>query len=310
MRRPDEYFPFELQTDPDEVGLVSEFCDGPFGRLHYLRSPGRDGTHVTVFLHGVANDWTTWTPVLRLARTRGPALGDVLLVDLPGFGESENLKDHLESRDVGNLVIDLVERLGYRTLGLVGHSMGGFLALDMAGKHPDVVTSVRLVAGAYFSVIRTVQNPWSSLVARRTVAAAYFSQSALAMLGPAGLRAFALLRRVRLLPLTLRGTLAYPWHANRTFLDRLALGLRPRSFLLAAQNGVGYRPDVEWRRIHCPLIAVFGVKDKLVPVEDMVALRRVCEQAETHLIDSCAHFPHVEMPELAFKYLFGARAAG
>jgi pimeloyl-ACP methyl ester carboxylesterase len=308
--KPDEYFPFELDSDPAEVGLTPEFCDGPFGRLHYLRSPERTSGHATVFLHGVANDWTTWTPILRLARTRGPGLGDVVLVDLPGFGESENTKDHLDSREVGELVLGLAHRLGYRTLRLVGHSMGGFLALDMASRHPDDVTSVHLVAGAYFSVVRTVQSPWLSLIVRRKVATAYLSQSALATFGSPGLRAFALLRRSGLLPLTLRGFLAYPWRANRTFLDRLALGMRPRSFLLAAQNGLDHRPGVLWRRIRCPLVAVFGVKDKLVPVADMVDLRRVCEHAETHLLDSCAHFPHVEMPERTYAFLFGGRADG
>ena len=75
------------------------------------------------------------------------------------------------------------------------------------------------------------------------------------------------------------------------------------------RTGAGYRPEVEWQRIHCPLVAVFGEKDKLVPIADMVDLRRVCGHAETHLIDNCAHFPHVEMPELAYQYLFDGRAA-
>ncbi|MEQ0557673.1 alpha/beta hydrolase [Amycolatopsis sp. NEAU-NG30] len=308
MGKPDEYFPFELDHDPAVFGLVRAHRDGPFGRLHYLHSPDPSGGTVTVFLHGVANDWTTWTPILRVARKRGDDLGELLLVDLPGFGASENTKDHLDMGQVGDLVLDVAAELGYRSVRLAGHSMGGFLALDMAGRNPGVVTSVHLVAGAYFSVIRTVQNPWTSLVRRPRVAAAYFSQSALATLGPAGLRGMALLRRARLLPLTLRGFLAYPWRANRTFLDRLTVGMRPRSFLLAAQNGADYRPEVRWRRIRCPLVAVFGVKDKLVPVADMVDLRRVCEHAETHLLDSCAHFPHVEMPERTYAFLFGGTA--
>ncbi|WP_439378500.1 alpha/beta fold hydrolase [Amycolatopsis lexingtonensis] len=117
-----------------------------------------------------------------------------------------------------------------------------------------------------------------------------------------------MLAKARLLPLSLRGFLAYPWSANRSFLSGLARGMRPKSFLLAAQNGSDYDPDVEWPKIRCPVIGVFGEKDKLVPVTDMVDLRRVCEGAETYLIDSCAHFPHVEMPHQAFEFLLGGRA--
>lgn len=234
-------------------------------------------------------------------------LGDFILVDLPGFGRSDNKEDHLEGRLVGDLVIELARTLGFDRVRLVGHSMGGFLALDIAARHAKVVSSVHLVAGAYFSVIRTVQSPWLSLLSRHKVAVAYFSQSALAMLGPAGLLLIRALARTRLLPLSLRGFLAYPWSANRSFLDGLTRGMRPKSFLLAAQNGIDYDPDVEWQKIHCPVVGVFGVKDKLVPVSDMVDLRRVCDSAEVHLLDSCAHFPQVEMPHRTYQLLLGGR---
>ncbi|WP_410672131.1 alpha/beta fold hydrolase [Amycolatopsis sp. cmx-4-68] len=315
MGKPAEYFPFELDTDPRSFGMVSGFYPGPFGLLHYLHSTADHGSEATVLLHGVANDWTTWTPFLRLECERSSgqrpaeALRDFVLVDLPGFGRSDNSEDHLNSRQVGDLLIALVRQLGFDSVRLVGHSMGGFLALDIAVRYPAEVSSVHLVAGAYFSVIRTVQSPWLSLMVRRKVAVAYFSQSALAMLGPVGPPLIRVLAKARLLPLSLRGFLAFPWSANRSFLTGLARGIRPKSFLLAAQNGSDYDPDVEWSKIRCPVVGVFGEKDKLVPVADMVDLRRVCDGVETHLIDSCAHFPHVEMPHQAYDCLFGRRTS-
>ncbi|WP_439378498.1 alpha/beta fold hydrolase [Amycolatopsis lexingtonensis] len=194
MGKPAEYFPFELDSDPRSFGLVSGFHPGSFGAVHYVHSMAEHGSEATLFLHGVANDWTTWTPFLRLECERSPeerpadVLRDFVLVDLPGFGQSANGQDHLDSREVGDLLIALVQQLGFDSLRLVGHSMGGFLALDMAVRHPAEVSSVHLVAGAYFSVIKTVQSPWLSLVVRRKVAVAYFSQSALAMIGPVGPR--------------------------------------------------------------------------------------------------------------------------
>ncbi|MEC3975232.1 alpha/beta fold hydrolase [Amycolatopsis sp. H20-H5] len=305
MTRSDGYFPYELEPAPSRFGLVRDVDAGPFGELHFVRSERRSGDQVTLFLHGVANDWTTWTPLLTHAEQRRVALGDVILVDLPGFGRSQNTKGSLDSREVGAALLAVVTACGYSSCRLVGHSMGGFLALDMASRGDGRISSVHLVAGAYFSVIETVQSPWLSLVKIQKVAIAYWMQSVLAGLGATGLKLVRLSRRAHILPLALRGFLAHPWRARKSFLVSLANCMRPDSFVLAAQNGVDYDPYQQWSKIKCPIFAVFGAADRLVPPTDMVKLRSIHADAETFLVGDAAHFPHVERPHETLAGLFG-----
>lgn len=178
----------------------------------------------------------------------------------------------------------------------MGHSMGGFLALDMAGRHSSVVTSVHIAAGAYFSVIDAVKQPISSVFTCPVVSMAYWSQILLARTGTIGGRAIRAANKTRALPLFLSGFLAHPWKADRTLLDSLSADMRPRSFLLAARNGIHYDPYARWAAITCPIFAAFGDADRLVPPKDMANLRRVNSDARTEMIDDCAHFLHVERP--------------
>src|SRR5258705_7394614 len=138
-----DYCPYDLSTDPAEFGLVAEHVNTAFGQQLVLRRPHRVGDEATLLLHGVGARWTTWTPLLRAAGgttdaiqpsgSAGPEfMDDVVLVDLPGFGKSENLLGHLRSLDVATELGSVLTQLGYRRARLLRHSLGGLLALALA----------------------------------------------------------------------------------------------------------------------------------------------------------------------------------
>jgi pimeloyl-ACP methyl ester carboxylesterase len=85
-----------------------------------------------------------WAPVV-------PALAerfDVLAVDLPGFGRSEPLPPQQEPSPavLAACVSDLLDDLGIRGPHVVGNSLGGWVALELAGRRP--VASLTLLAPA------------------------------------------------------------------------------------------------------------------------------------------------------------------
>src|SRR2546423_3740257 len=94
------YCPFDIDNNPAALGLIADTADTPFGKMYVARTPVRTNDTATFFLHGVGSSWTTWSPLLRAAQARGTPPTDVILVDLPGFGRSENRLDHLESLQV------------------------------------------------------------------------------------------------------------------------------------------------------------------------------------------------------------------
>lgn len=101
--------------------------------LHVVSGPARAGTPI-VFLHGLGASADTWANCITILGERHP----VHAIDLPGHGRSPvPATSDAYSRDGALAAIDLVlDRLGARPV-LVGHSLGGYLALAHAATRPD-----------------------------------------------------------------------------------------------------------------------------------------------------------------------------
>ncbi len=124
------------------AGFERATVAGPRGPLVYWR--GGSGSLV-VFLHGANDQSGAW------ARVAGPAKARhrVLVSDLPGHGGSGPKDGPLGVADLYAGVEALLdaEARGERAT-LVGNSMGGWLAMLYAHRHPDRVSGVVLVNGA------------------------------------------------------------------------------------------------------------------------------------------------------------------
>jgi pimeloyl-ACP methyl ester carboxylesterase len=90
----------------------------------------------TVFIHGIRLSGSMWGPVAALVH------GRTVAPDLPGHGAR-----HAERFTIDGAVetiVAAIDSVGGRAV-LVGHSLGGFMAIATAGRHPDRVAA--LVAG-------------------------------------------------------------------------------------------------------------------------------------------------------------------
>jgi pimeloyl-ACP methyl ester carboxylesterase len=97
-----------------------------------------------VLVHPLGSSRQVWEPVFpELARHF-----DVLAVDLPGFGGSEPLPPGVEATPaaLARSVGALLDELGVRSPHVVGNSLGGWVALEMAGSR--VVSSLTLLSPA------------------------------------------------------------------------------------------------------------------------------------------------------------------
>lgn len=93
-----------------------------------------DGRPPLVLLHGLSYDRHRWGPLLRELEAVDPSR-EVLVVDLPGHGQSPPL-DHHGLDDVATAVHRAVTEAGLNGPVVVGHSIGGAIATAYAAAHP------------------------------------------------------------------------------------------------------------------------------------------------------------------------------
>jgi 3-oxoadipate enol-lactonase len=128
-------------------GFEERYADVKAVRMRYYLGGSSEADPQLVLLHGLggaASNWAELGP--RLARTRR-----VLIPELPGHGGSAALPAAPTLEPYADRVIGLMEREGFAPAALVGHSLGGLVALRAALRRPEAVLGIVLAAAAGIS---------------------------------------------------------------------------------------------------------------------------------------------------------------
>jgi pimeloyl-ACP methyl ester carboxylesterase len=97
-----------------------------------------------VFLHGIGGRASGWAPVQAACAQAGHAS---LAWDMPGYGESPSI-DPYDFDGLADALARLLDAQGLTRAVLVGHSLGGMVALQMWARHPERVAALVLVASS------------------------------------------------------------------------------------------------------------------------------------------------------------------
>ena len=100
------------------------------------------GPQALVFLHYFGGSGRAWGQVAALLADRWRCV----MPDLRGFGNSDAITDPYSVNDAADEVLDLVSALKIEHFGLVGHSMGGKIALVVAARQPPGLSRLVLLA--------------------------------------------------------------------------------------------------------------------------------------------------------------------
>src|SRR5215210_6258270 len=109
-----------------------------------------------VLVHGLGGQWQNWLEnIPRLAQERR-----VLALDLPGFGLTPEPSDgEISISGYGRCVDAFCEKLGVGQIDIVGNSMGGFVAAEVAIQFPERVARLALVSAAGITSADAFQAP-------------------------------------------------------------------------------------------------------------------------------------------------------
>lgn len=98
-----------------------------------------------LLIHGMGSASTAWKPILRQLCENFT----VVTVDLPGHGDTPMDKAQpMDPQSLAQSVFDVMEDLGIENFHVVGNSLGGWIALEMASMRPHQVLSVIALAPA------------------------------------------------------------------------------------------------------------------------------------------------------------------
>jgi pimeloyl-ACP methyl ester carboxylesterase len=299
MSEPDPaYSPYPLTIDESRFGLTRTTVSNEFGSATaYSRRTDRS-RRATIMLHGAAGSWTTWTPLLEAADHAAVLVHNPVLVDLPGWGAgtitAAGEQDVLSA--ACTLVTELAESLGFTEWDLIGHSMGGFIALHLAATSPANVMSVGTVSATGQSVIDGIAHPWLGFRTVPSFMMLWQIMRLLALLGRAGAGLVSLLRATRLLRAAVSPLFRHPSRVPASVIDALATEVRPRNFSSAVQLARGYDPATVWGAIQCPVRAAQGDHDAFSRPADLDAIGRILPSSHREFLADCGHFGAIERP--------------
>lgn len=113
------------------------------GDLFVGRWTGRAGAPVVLAAHGITANHLSWPCVVEAL----DGAVDVVAPDLRGRGGSGTLPGPYGMAAHADDLVAVLDHLGVERAVVAGHSMGGFVAMVMAHRHPDRVDSLVLVDG-------------------------------------------------------------------------------------------------------------------------------------------------------------------
>ncbi|MDJ0337514.1 alpha/beta hydrolase [Cryobacterium sp. PH31-O1] len=303
------YSPFPIDVDARQFGLTTSTMRLKGGTVLVRHGRRSDSSTATILLHGAAGSWTTWTPLLQAGDATARELTDLIIPDLPGWGDSPAPADasKLGVESMAELVADLARSLGYERWNVVGHSMGGFIALQLAASETRATASVGLVSATSFSIIDSVRHPIRRFAVLPAFTALLLTMRILRVAGPIGrglVRAVAglgLLRRL-VSPLFSR-----PSAIDATVVAALGTEVRPVGFVLAADRAGSYDAATTWAQIRCPVRSVHGDQDVFVTAADDERMLAAISTCRISTIPGAGHFSQIERPlEVLIRLEFAA----
>lgn len=243
------------------------------------------GDDVLVFVHGLAGSWQNWLEQIPHFAPRYR----VVAMDLPGFGHSQMPAEQISIPGYGRWLDALLAELGIGRAALVGNSMGGFIAAELAIQFPHRVDRLALVSAAGLS-LEDRRDKQVLALARR-------AQNALAFVtGWVAARSDTLTRRPRLRRALMEMVAYRAQDLPGPLIAEQVRGSGKPGFIDAFDALLAYSVRDRLGEISCPTLVVWGEKDMLVPVRSAWEFERLIPDARAIVWPETGHVAMLERP--------------
>jgi pimeloyl-ACP methyl ester carboxylesterase len=243
---------------------------------------------VVVLVHGITSNSATWKRVM-------PNLAErftVIAPDLAGHGESAKPKGDYSLGAHASSLRDLLLTLGHERATLVGHSLGGGIAMQFSYQFPERCERLVLVDSGGLGrdvswLLRAATLPGSELVLPLLAATRLLD---------AGARVGGLLNR---LGLGLSTDLQEMARGHSTLSDSAARAAFVHTLRSVVEPG-GQRVDASNRLYlaeHLPFLLIWGKRDSIIPFSHGHATHERMPNSRLEVFPHSGHFPQLDEPE-------------
>ncbi|HTU77461.1 MAG TPA: alpha/beta fold hydrolase [Solirubrobacteraceae bacterium] len=241
-----------------------------------------------VLIHGITSDSETWSRVMPSLARRFT----VIAPDLAGHGGSDKPKGDYSLGAHASAVRDLLLTLGHDRASIVGHSLGGGIAMQFSYQFPERCERLVLVDSGGLGrdvslLLRAATLPGSEFVLPFLAAARVLDAGEFAgrLLGRVGLR--------------VRTDLEEMARGHATLSDAGARAAFVHTLRSVVEPG-GQRVDAADRLYlaqYIPFLLLWGERDSIIPVSHGRATHEQVPGSRLELFAESGHFPQLDEPE-------------
>ncbi len=214
---------------------------------------GKKEGKAIVYLHGWGQNIEMMEPIAKPFKETNR----LIILDLPGFGDSEEPNYAWTLEDYADMIHSLLESLNIKSPNLIGHSFGGKISLVYATKYN--VNRLILLASPFKVKIKKIS--WKVRI----------------------------LKKMRNIPVL--GPIADKIKSHMGSTDYRSATPLMRNVLVKHVN-----TDLteEAKKIKCPTFIIWGSNDDAVPVSDAYELEKIISDSGLIVYEGCSHYAYLE----------------
>ncbi|MCW2652345.1 MAG: alpha/beta hydrolase fold protein [Mycobacterium sp.] len=237
-----------------------------------------------LLIHGMASSSHTWRAVLPQLSTGHR----VVAPDLLGHGQSAKPRGDYSLGAIAVWLRDLLDELGITRVTVVGHSLGGGIAMQFAHQHPEYCERLVLIGSGGLGAevgwtLRLLSAPGAEFV--------------LPIIAPQPAVAVGDRLRTWLASAGIQNVVAgETWYAYSSLSDRQTRN----AFLRTLRSVVDYRGQAvsAFSRLHftsgLPVLLIWGDQDPIIPVGHAQAAHEALPGSRLLVLPGVGHYPHLE----------------